>query len=388
MKLSLLHLIAIFSLASCDTFNFPAPKPEGGFSNVPPATETEISGVSISLVTSTPSFEKRPTIAVSGLSIADSVQVFSDSACTAPISAIHSASTPSENIKVNTDAIVGLQDIYVQVSRGSLKTECNSLTVGFTLMNCPDGYAHVPEATGNGFCIMKYEAKAGADSFPESKAETSPWVNISALDAFEACDSLNTKYGVSQKYHLISNDEWMSVSKNIESVPENWIHANQPDEHNVVGSGCLKQGNVGDTGDGCGYGNGSSVDFGTSRNSLAHHLLSNGEMVWDLSGNVWEPVDYDKETAGLQIGPTSCDPSFTDIPSFICPSFPETAWKPVNGLETSYWGMGKLYGGTAGLILRSAAYYNYSLGGLYSVYMDTDLNGVDASTGFRCVYRP
>ncbi len=376
---------------------FSSCKKEEGFTrshssgDTPPPTspEIEITGVAALVSSANPSFLLRPSIAVSGLESGDSIKAFSDNSCSLSIAVPVTASSASETITLNTDAAIGAQEIFIQVERGSKVTECGSISVFYSRLTCPVGYAHVPSDINNGFCIMQYEAKQGGDGYPVSTPETSPWVDISANDAYSACDSLNVKNGLSDQYALPSNEEWMALSKDIESIPTNWIHSTAPDQNNVVGSGCLKQGNVGDTGDGCAYGNGSSVDFGTSRNDLAKHTLSNGEVVWDISGNVWEPVDFDKNTPGLQLAPTTCNGgAFEDIQSFVCADLPEIHWKPTHGLATTYWGMGKIHGGATGLMLRSAAYYNYSYGGIYSLYMATGPTEIDPSTGFRCVYRP
>lgn len=233
---------------------------------------------------------------------------------------------------------------------------------------------------------MKLEAKLGDDGYPESKTESQPWVNITAYEAYDECASLNDKFGETNKFALMTNEEWMTVARQIETVPSNWIHPTNPEQNNVIGAGCLKQGNVGNTGDGCSY-EGGSVLHGSSRNSLSEHKLATDESVRDLSGNTWEWVDFSKD-AGLQFAPTSCDGWWQNFPEFSCDDFPSSNYLPTNGASTAYWGMGKIFGGSTGAILRGGGYTNYSNGGLYALNMNESPNLADATIGFRCVYRP
>ena len=78
----------------------------------------------------------------------------------------------------------------------------------------------------------------------------------------------------------------MSIARNIEEQDEN-LSAGK------TGVGCLFRGNVG-VDDACSYDN-DGTDEGSGRDSTAKHILSNGEEIYDVGGNVFEWVDYAEE---------------------------------------------------------------------------------------------
>ncbi|MFA7576177.1 MAG: hypothetical protein WCY27_02920, partial [archaeon] len=85
-------------------------------------------------------------------------------------------------------------------------------------------------------------------------------------EAITACESIGG--------HLITNNEWMTLARNIELVPSNWSGG-------VVGNGYLPRGNSSSS---------SAMDgfnelSGWTKRTLT---LTNGEVIWDLAGNVWE----------------------------------------------------------------------------------------------------
>ena len=160
---------------------------------------------------------------------------------------------------------------------------------------CPTGFIVVPGNTTFGtsdFCVMKYEAKIAGQSngnqtyssafVPESRADGTPWVNISQTNAIAEAA---TVAGCST-CHLMTEAEWMTLAANVLSVPSNW-------STNTVGSGYIYSGHndnspsnslaasTDDTDEYSGTGNSS----GNQRRTLT---LTNGEVIWDMAGNVWE----------------------------------------------------------------------------------------------------
>ena len=63
-----------------------------------------------------------------------------------------------------------------------------------------------------------------------------PWGSLTQPEAKTACTNLKFINGVTNKYDLISNPEWMTVAYEIENLAVNW-------SDNQVGSGMLNQGN-------------------------------------------------------------------------------------------------------------------------------------------------
>ncbi|MFA5368406.1 MAG: FISUMP domain-containing protein [Candidatus Paceibacterota bacterium] len=126
------------------------------------------------------------------------------------------------------------------------------------------------------FYVMKYEARKvdiGGSYIPKSITGGTLWTQISLTQADQACQLVGG--------NLITNDEWMAIARDVETIPSNWASG-------VVGIGNLKQGNIGIESDGS-YA-GSDPDL-TSSNSKAMFLLSNGDQVWHMSGNMDEIVN-------------------------------------------------------------------------------------------------
>lgn len=193
--------------------------------------------------------------------------------------------------------------------------------------DCPAGFVPVPGnalygTVGNkgGFCVAQYEMKvdengdgigdentsceafAFFDGFQYtwrnnkagcsytlsgrtivSSAQGYPLTYISQTDSQLACESIGG--------HLITNEEWMTLARNIEIVPSNWSSG-------TVGHGYIYSGHndrtpskalAGDTNNDNGYYlTGQTYGYGNQRRTLT---LTNGEVVWDLSGNVMEWVN-------------------------------------------------------------------------------------------------
>ena len=154
---------------------------------------------------------------------------------------------------------------------------------------CPVGFIVVPGnatfGTSN-FCVMKYQASKVAGIATSTTGNT-PWVSITQTNA------LTTAAAACVSCHLITEPEWMTIAANVMSVgansygqPSNWSGI-------AVGSGYIYSGHndsspnsalVADTNDANGYA-GETNTGGNQRRTLT---LTNGEVIWDFAGNVWE----------------------------------------------------------------------------------------------------
>jgi prepilin-type N-terminal cleavage/methylation domain-containing protein len=203
---------------------------------------------------------------------------------------------------------------YQYTSNGqsfSLKAQLTSrtYTVDYfnnTPLSCDTGWID----SGHGFCVMQYEAKiTGNDNgnqayssafVPESRASGTPWVNISQTNAIAECNSLGNGY------HLITNAEWMALANDVTNQTTNWTTG-------TVGSGILARGfvNAGNTAPapstGTGYeyntgantvGSSGTIDYRRTLN------LSNGQVIWDFPGNVYEWTNDTITGANSQATPT------------------------------------------------------------------------------------
>lgn len=128
-----------------------------------------------------------------------------------------------------------------------------------------------------------------------SKADGYPIVYINAHSASEACKSMG------DGYHLMTNAEWMTVARNIEQVSTNWSNG-------LVGSGYIYTGHTSGTPN---YSLSGSLDdndsmYGitggtgntSSNNGKRTLTLSNGQIIWDLSGNDWEILNKANTISG------------------------------------------------------------------------------------------
>ncbi|MCT4643071.1 MAG: SUMF1/EgtB/PvdO family nonheme iron enzyme [Bacteriovoracaceae bacterium] len=246
------------------------------------------------------------------------------------------------------------------------------------------------------FYVMKYEAKAmlndessvnstGTTASPSthkpvSLKDNQPWRNISANEAAAECESLGNGY------HLISNPEWMAIARDIETQAANWTGGS-------VGSGCLYRGNSGETttGDGtnvtdsCGY-DGANPEAGSNRDLRAKHTLSSGDTIFDISGNIDEMVDWDKDTIGFQLGPTGCFGG--ELSSSPCGSLVDADYNTQNGGYNRTNGVGWFNGGFGGAAWRGGSWQSVNYAGAFSLSFSGSAIGSGQWTGFRCVYRP
>ncbi len=187
------------------------------------------------------------------------------------------------------------------------------LSANAVTMACPYGFIVVPGSSTYGtsdFCVMKYEAKAddngdgigdtsqttGYNTWPVntypisatrklvSTAAGYPVANISQTTSISAASSYTAN--CASGCHLITEAEWMTIAQNVLSVPGNWSGGS-------VGSGYIYSGhndNVpataieADVSDTNGYVNTGN----TSGNQKRTLTLTNGEVIWDLAGDVYE----------------------------------------------------------------------------------------------------
>lgn len=245
---------------------------------------------------------------------------------------------------------------------------------------CPTGFIQAP---GN-FCVMKYEAKEGTDGKPVSQADLTPWTGTYAEDAKEACQSLGPKYD------LISNEEWMIIAQDAEVQDANWTGG-------VKGSGCLFRGNNGQPApwNPCGYGDGAGgIHFGDrsayESSSRAKMVLSNGEEIWDMAGNVSEWIDWTKG-GDFDLSPLTCSQTSRELKDIAVDepacSLSTSEYMPSDITLTSAQGAGKFLGGAGGYTRRGGASWSGDSAGIYALNLERGSANNDGDNGFRCVYR-
>ena len=248
--------------------------------------------------------------------------------------------------------------------------------------DCPPYWVRVPGNTlynTRTFCVMKYEAKikgqdngnvAYSSSYePESRPGGTPWVNISQTNAKNECQSIGA--------HLVTEDEWLTIVRNIELQPINWSGGQ-------IGSGYIPRGNS----------NSSAAMDGTNPLSGINQrtlTLSNGEVIWDIAGNVWDWTDatiLGKDEPKGAVNPAFGWYEYSNLYSYG--TFSPERLLPLNPSWNSTQGYGKIY--TSGVATDLSTYsfcrgsnwaYGSSAGAL-SLALDTAPSAAVSFIGFRC----
>lgn len=384
------------------------------------------SSVNLKTPSTSPGYDKTPTISVSGIKQGDTVKLYSDEACSSEVvSQEIIEDTSSIDFEITSALAIQTHNFYA-TSTNSIgnSSECTdaSSSLTYEISNCPSGYVLVPkniELEVNAFCVMQFEAKAqsmndgvagsvestggAAASWatiyhpetsttgyrPVSEAENTPWRYVSPVDAKAACLNLGAGYDV------ISNPEWMTIALNVEAQSTNWSGG-------VLGSGFLNRGNSGHA-DACSF-DGATPGSGASRNTLAKLTLSNSEEIWDFSGNNMEWVDWAHPSLSGTTGedfleaPTSCpgDGTFTEFPANNCSVLLDEDYLPGNPASPpvamadydSNYGLGSIYLATGGAAGRGGMWFHGVNTGVFALHLlYTKASDSSANISFRCVHR-
>jgi len=240
---------------------------------------------------------------------------------------------------------------------------------------------------------MKYPAK-NVSSLATSVAAGTPWVEISRDTALTTCSSLGTGFG------LISNTQWQVVARNAENVASNWSGG-------AVGTGVLNRGhsdnspasalaNTADDTDGY-FGTGNTGFTSAAWSGLGAtpaagaeqkrtYNLSNGKVVWDFGGNVWQWVSGNYSTLSMSPGISEAWGEYSNTTTFPVSGVNRLNFAP-SGSYDSVQNAGQLYGGSAGAVSRGGYWKNASYGGLFTASL-LSATGAYSSIGFRCSFLP
>lgn len=331
----------------------------------------------------------------------------------------------------------------------SSSTSSDATVVG---LNCPSNYIKIPGNSSYGtsdFCVMKYEAKLLYDSdgdgdfsnativddgnfFGSKNYDTDydiiaervkykavsavpgrPWVMIlrgingatgTGQGAIEACQNLNNQEGTTNQYDLITNDEWQTIARNIEEQKSgstnNWgtdsygdLSLNHGHADNAPGQSCNA---TNEYVDGDCSNSGTETDFEEKRTNN----LSNGEVIWDIGGNVMEWVKdnnsdhygpgsyFSQVTAATHASTFSLSGGTTTIARNAKDQF-----GPVDnytGSSTNFraalgYGYLSLPGG---VVIRGGNYMSYeTVPGVFFTDLRYEPTENSNTLGFRCVFR-
>lgn len=291
----------------------------------------------------------------------------------------------------------------------------------WTASSCSTGYILVPGSATlgtNDFCIMKYEAKQDANKNPISEPTGSPWVSVDWYESREACKRVGA--------HLITSNEWTTIARNIEATTINDLdddaalqlatsHSDNAPASSLattagadpVVTGCTLTSTMENASNvysaaSCeirGTGAGGSTDndkgyYGTgqqwsatgysagvaNKSQLRTAVLSNGKVIWDFAGDVWEWNDWQCGT-----GVWYSVAGWIDWTNANLTDYEKYAAGP-SGSLTSANGAGQYYACSANgnAAVRSGFWSYGAVGGPFTLYLDNAPSHVYSSVGFRC----
>jgi len=333
---------------------------------------------------------------------------------------------PDDNLKVCAgDAC---QTTALNSGNGNLTVENNIEIGGSYNRTCATGYIWVPGSakfgTLPGFCVMKYEAKNDGSGNAVSTATGGPYVSIDQPTSRTKCEAIGLGY------HLISEPEWMTIAENIaqtpindmdddaglqlatghfDSIPAATLAATSASDPIVSGcnlsatmenaanaysaSSCEIQGDGsygGDDNDKGFYGTGQAwsgtgySSGGANKVQLRTHILSNGNVIWDIAGNVWDWTDaYVNGTAEKPAAVTDVWQEFSAITNYVTLNYA----RPKNPSWSSANGIGQYFAGTvAGQrgFLRGGRWNSGAPAGVFALDLTYAPSGTDTGLGFRC----
>jgi len=257
--------------------------------------------------------------------------------------------------------------------------------------NCPTGFIPVPGSATYGqagFCVMKYAAsQVGATNVPTSVPSVQPWVNISQTTAIANSPNVVGCTGC----HLITEPEYMTIAQNVLGVASNWSTG-------TVGSGWISSGHndmapynalVPDPSDANGNAGETNQTFAQKRTLT----LSNGQVIWDMAGNVLEWTSGTSTTgqpgvAGNAYASQIQWPSVTTHGTLSQDPFPGTTGITGSSAWTSTQGIGQLISNPAeaGLrgFLRGGDWGNGNgNAGVLALNLSSSPSGTLTNIGFR-----
>jgi hypothetical protein len=235
---------------------------------------------------------------------------------------------------------------------------------------------------------MKYEAK-NVGGVATSQAASTPWVSISQTAAITTCRALGTGYD------LISNPQWMTIGSNVAAIAGNWTGG-------VVGTGYLFSGhNDNSPGSACAASSDDSlfyvetnctpVSSGDTTEQRRTLTLSNGAVIWDLSGSVHEWVN--SINRGDKPGATDAYYEYTALTGSTTTALKDLV--PTNAVKAFWsdsWNSGKWIGqiypgtnGSGGALLRGGLWGDGSYAGVFTANLSAAPSVSATTVGFRCV---
>ena len=280
---------------------------------------------------------------------------------------------PNNWIKIPGNSLYNTSDFYVM--QYEAKYAINGRTGSDTTTDCRHT-ASYDTYDWNKDCTYKANQPTNVISSPYG----SPIAGISHTEAKAICTSLGA--------HLITNQEWMTIARNIEQQPSNWTTG-------IVGTGYLFNGNSGDNNRGYkAFSDRYDSDKGLNRNIRSSHRLSNNNIIYDFSGNVWEHVQVDSNDTLLDTLPNDGGASgwrWIELSALTTDGDFQSLdeLQPSNSSWNANQGIGRIYTNvdlqSDRVLLRGGDFASTSDAGAYATFLSCYAGGSYYNVGFRCV---
>ena len=290
-------------------------------------------------------------------------------------------------VELDLSAVASTEkNILLEISHNR-ESICREIRVGFL---GPKNYIPVPYNEDHyefSFYVMKYEAKLEGKGNPSakavSKAEENPITRVSYGDAIKLCRNNGPRYD------LINNSQWQNIALSIEETDINWSRGRRSiaDDNALncgVSLGRAKPASSDDRNDCADSSCKSQWDY-----KRRTHVLRNGEIIWDLCGNVGE-IMKDEYTLNQDFKGYIFDLSGR-LKNLFGPKRTYRTGTDRNRRrhDNYFWGLGEAdIEADHNLIVRGSD--GRSGSGVFSVSIkqDQDDRRVLNQLGFRCVYIP
>lgn len=334
--------------------------------------------------------------------------------------------TPAQEILVNqTAGLIELNSAPQEYS-ALLDNDGGKITAsGYTLWallstrlwedaptDCPEGFIGVPgnpEFDTRGFCVARYEMTYSDADTPNSTVGGTDWntvayvpdkpivsiagkypiADINQAEAIAACQSMG------RGYHLITNNQWMTIGRSIEANPANWSSG-------TIGVGSLSNGVSNDLTLGCNgtWGNSEPRTWATKtwpgdascNPRRSHRFAQWGGTIWDFSGNVWEHVNKANsiDGTGYNTGQTalawSSAPTVWDDNGIYDPVdmqlYGAATW---GGRAQGMWNLYYAQWVANNIFYRGGRASHGSSAGVFALNLNYTAGLEGGSLGFRCV---
>jgi hypothetical protein len=231
-------------------------------------------------------------------------------------------------------------DSAVDETMGDLGVE-GKVVAGAFEGYCDDGWVWVPGSskygTLPGFCVMTGKADSSFNSVIDGTG--SPLVNISQGEAQFACQSIGLGY------HLLSENEWMTIADNIIKVGDNDIDNNT---------------------------SGMQLAFGLDNFS---YKLTNDNIIYDLAGSIGEWTDQTITNGGMITPLIDIAQEYSEITNYqgfnIAPPY---YYDSANGIGTIITGNN----------LNNLRGFVRGQSGVYGLDLSKSPATISDTIGFRC----